>query len=84
MVFTLGIMVFKNQDHNNVLAEPESYGDIRALPLLTTKLYRPPVTTDLEPRNRLIEQLEPNSRRAARFQADAPNNKPVAALSIRM
>jgi LuxR family maltose regulon positive regulatory protein len=32
--------------------------EISALPLLTTKLYRPPVTPELEQRTRLIERLE--------------------------
>jgi len=33
------------------------------LPLLTTKLYRPPVTPDLEQRDRLIERLQRNRQR---------------------
>ena len=33
------------------------------LPLLTTKLYRPPVRPDLEPRTRLEERLERNRHR---------------------
>jgi len=36
---------------------------IRALPLLTTKLYRPPVTPDLEQRTRLIERLQRTRQR---------------------
>ena len=37
--------------------------DHSALPLLTTKLYRPPLTPHLEPRVRLIQRLERNRQR---------------------
>ena len=33
------------------------------LPLLTTKLYRPRATPDLEPRTRLVERLQRNHHR---------------------
>lgn len=41
--------------------EPDA--GIRALPLLTTKLYRPPVTPDLEQHTRLMERLKDNRHR---------------------
>ena len=40
-----------------------SKGGIDTPPILTTKLYRPPASPDLEPRTRLLERLDRNRQR---------------------
>jgi len=57
-------MASKNHDfaiNNQETAVPEDRTD--TIPLLATKLYRPPVTPDLEKRTRLIDHLERNRQR---------------------
>ncbi|NIV33549.1 MAG: hypothetical protein GWN58_30105, partial [Anaerolineae bacterium] len=51
----------KNHASDRHLAEQPAGAE--PLPLLTTKLYRPPVTPDLEQRARLIERLQRNRQR---------------------
>ena len=41
----------------------EWLGGTESLPLLNTKLYRPPVTPDLEQRARLVERLQRDRQR---------------------
>ena len=54
-------------EHHDSITNPrvelEAPGEIGALPLLKTKLYRPPVTPNLKQRARLIERLERNRQR---------------------
>lgn len=42
---------------------PYQYDKPDTLPILTTKLYRPPVTADLEPRTELLERIDENRQR---------------------
>ena len=42
---------------------PYQYDKPNTLPILTTKLYRPQVTADLEPRTELLERIDENRQR---------------------
>jgi len=51
------------KNHASDRSITERIGGAEPLPLLTTKLYRPPVTPDLEQRTRLMERLDRNRQR---------------------
>ena len=51
------------ENHSGDLSIAGRPAEAEPLPLLTTKLYRPPVTPDLEQRARLVERLERNRHR---------------------
>ena len=45
------------EDSSEARSAASRLAEAEPLPLLSTKLYRPPVTPDLEPRTRLLERL---------------------------
>ncbi len=51
------------EDHSGDQSAAERTAGAESVPLLLTKLYRPPVTPDLEQRTRLVERLERNRHR---------------------
>lgn len=51
------------ENHSGDASVTQPLAGAGSLPLLTTKLYQPPITPDLEPRTRLVERLEQNRHR---------------------